>query len=130
MTRGLWSAHARMSFEAGYAVPGVDCPRRRRLAAEDLELVASVLGLPEAQLANELDDRSAADVALDHGVGNQPSLLTRFLRGLCVGSLGPLSPAGSPLTTDSRCFLGLPVAPCRGCTLNRCEDYACTSRDS
>ena len=68
MTRGLRSAHARMSFDTGYAVPAVDHSCRRRFAAEDLELVARVLGVPEAQLADELDDRSAADVALDHGV--------------------------------------------------------------
>jgi hypothetical protein len=77
MTRGLWSADARMTFDRGCAVPAADHSCRRRFAAEDLELVAKALGLPEAQLANELDDRSAADVALDHGV--EPAIVVDAL---------------------------------------------------
>jgi len=77
MTRHLWSARARTSFALAHAASAVDHSYRRRFAAEDLELMARVLRIPEAQLANELDDRSAADVALEHGV--EPAVLVDAL---------------------------------------------------
>jgi hypothetical protein len=77
MTRHLWRADARMSFAMAHAASAVDYSCRRRFAGEDLELMAGVLGVPEAQLANELDDRSAADIALEYGV--EPAVLVDAL---------------------------------------------------
>jgi hypothetical protein len=65
---------------------------KRRVVSEDARLVAHVLGMSATELAAELDGRTPAQLALDHGVS--PRLVVDALLARSLGRISGAVEAG------------------------------------
>ena len=58
---------------------------RRRVVSEDARLVAQILGLSPGELSAELQGRTLAQLAIDHGVS--PRVVVDALLARCLGRI-------------------------------------------
>ena len=82
-----------MTLTACHAhVPLLIHRKQRRVVLEDARLVAHVLGLSTTQLVAELDGRTPAQLAIDHGVS--PRVVVDALLARCLGRISSAVESG------------------------------------
>jgi hypothetical protein len=60
-------------------------PSKHRVVSEDARLIAQLLGMSTGELAAELDGRTPAQLAIDHGVS--PRVVVDALLARCLGRI-------------------------------------------